>query len=244
VTIFDMNRRLFFSLALLSLPGFVMAAEEKKDRPVKIVLVGDSTVAPRSGWGDAFIALLKPGVEGINRALGGRSSKSFRTEGAWDKALALKPTHILIQFGHNDQPGKGPARETDPKTTYPENLARFIDEARAIGAEPILVTSMVRRTFSSDNQHLNDTLAPYAEAALKVGQEKNVKVVDLRARSKEQVEKLGPEGSKVLDADAKEGPKGGGGDRTHLSKKGAEMTAPLVAEELKRVGSDLAGCLK
>jgi pectinesterase len=236
-----MKRRLFLLLSALSLCSFALAAE---DKPVKIVLVGDSTVATKSGWGDAFIALLKPGVEGINMALGGRSSKSFRTEGAWDKALDLKPTHILIQFGHNDQPGKGPARETDPKTTYPENLARFIDEARAIGAEPILVTSMVRRTFGSDNKHLNDSLVPYAEAALKVGKEKKVLVVDLHARSQEQIEKLGPEGSKVLDVDSKDGPKGGGGDRTHLSKKGAEMTAPLVAQELKRLGSDLAGDLK
>lgn len=236
-----MKRRSFLALATLSLCSFAIAAD---DKPVKFVLVGDSTVAPKSGWGDAFIALLKPGVEGVNMALGGRSSKSFRTEGAWQKALDLKPTFILIQFGHNDQPGKGPARETDPKTTFPENLARFIDEARAIGAEPILVTSMVRRTFGSDAKHLNDTLVPYAEAALKVGQEKKVKVVDLHARSKEQVAKLGPEGSKVLDADAKGSEKGAGGDRTHLSQKGAEMTAPLVAEELKRVGSDAAKYLK
>jgi lysophospholipase L1-like esterase len=64
---------------------------------------------------------------------------------------------MLIQFGHNDMPGKGPERETDPKTTYRENLSRFVDEARAAGAQPILVTSIPRRNFRDgkrDHTHL------------------------------------------------------------------------------------------
>ena len=83
-----------------------------------------------------------------NTAQNGRSSKSFRDEGHWATALAAKGDYYLIQFGHNDQPGKGPERETDPATTFPANMARYVDEVRAIGATPILVTSLVRRTFS------------------------------------------------------------------------------------------------
>jgi lysophospholipase L1-like esterase len=239
-------------LMKLPLPLFVLLlalacvslAADPAEPGVKVVLVGDSTVQSKTGWGDAFIPLLRPGVQGLNLGKGGRSSKSYRDEGAWALALKEKPAYILIQFGHNDQPGKGPARETDPKTTYPENLARFIDEARAIGAHPILVTPMVRRNFDPEGKRLRRDLEAYAEAVRRVGEEKNVEVVDLHARSKDLIEKLGPEGSKVLDADQEGGAPGTGGDRTHLCDRGAAMIAPLVEEELRRIKSDLAQYLK
>src|SRR4051794_31505182 len=84
---------------------------------VRIVLAGDSTTAVGSGWGPGFIKCLTPDVDCINMARGGRSSKSFIHEGLWKKSLELKPDYILIQFGHNDQPGHGADRETDPETT-------------------------------------------------------------------------------------------------------------------------------
>jgi pectinesterase len=231
----------FFLIVLASIsPG----ADPAPPEPVKVVLVGDSTVQSKTGWSDAFIPLLQPGVKCLNMGRGGRSSKSYRDEGAWDLALKEKPTYVLIQFGHNDQPGKGPQRETDPKTTYPENLARFIDEARAIGAEPILITSLVRRNFDADGKHLRPDLEPYAEAVRKVGEEKKVGVVDLHARSKEQIEKLGPDGCKSFNADLSGEAPGSAGDHTHLSKHGAEMTAPLVAGELRQINSGLAKYLK
>ena len=117
-------------------------------RSPHIVLVGDSTVTEGSGWGLGFRQLVAPEVRVTNTAQNGRSSKSFRDEGHWATALAAKGDYYLIQFGHNDQPGKGPERETDPATTFPANMARYVDEVRAIGATPILVTSLVRRTFS------------------------------------------------------------------------------------------------
>ena len=82
----------------------------------------------------------------VNLALNGRSSKSFRDEGAWAKVMAEKPNFVLIQFGHNDVAGKGPERETDPATSYRANLERYVEEVRAAGATPVLVTSIVRRT--------------------------------------------------------------------------------------------------
>jgi pectinesterase len=116
---------------------------------VRIVLVGDSTVTNEGGWGGAFARRLAPGVECLNHAKGGSSSRSFYG-GRWTKALADKPDYVLIQFGHNDQPGKGPQRETDAATTYRDFLRKYIDEARAVGAKPILVTSVVRRQFDPD----------------------------------------------------------------------------------------------
>src|SRR5207248_29718 len=149
--------------------------------PVKIVLVGDSTVNDEGGWGTGFRASFGPQVVVVNLALNGRSSKSFRDEGHWAKAIAEKPQYVLIQFGHNDIAGKGPERETDPATTYRANLERYIEEARAIGAKPVLVTSIVRRLFDADGKFRPDTLVPYAEATRQVAREKNVPLVDLYA---------------------------------------------------------------
>src|SRR3954464_5867211 len=125
--------KILFALFVLLVPSPARAAGEPA-RKVRLVLVGDSTVVDNGGWGAAFAKLLGPGAECVNMARSGHSTKSFRDKGFWAKALEQKPNFVLIQFGHNDMPGKGPERETDPKTTYRENLARFIDEARAAGA--------------------------------------------------------------------------------------------------------------
>ncbi|HEX3654941.1 MAG TPA: rhamnogalacturonan acetylesterase [Pirellulales bacterium] len=205
---------------------------------VYIVLVGDSTVTDNAGWGRAFADLLLPTVRCTNTARGGQSTKSFLDSGNWAKALALHPTHVLIQFGHNDQPGKGPNRETDPKTTYRANLTRYVDEARAAGARPILVTSLTRRTFI--NGKLVDSLAPYPEAMKAVAAEKHVPLVDLHDRSFEVVERLGPVASEELGPFTKEGKR----DHSHLAEPGKIMTAQLVVAELCKVAPDLAPCFR
>ena len=162
---------------------------------VRIALAGDSTVTDQSGWGPGFAARLGPDAECLNLARSGRSSKSYINEGHWKKLLDAKPDIILIQFGHNDQPGKGPERETDPGTTYREFLARYVDEARAIGARPILVTSLTRRHFTPEGKIRSD-LGPYAEAVKAVAAEKKVPVIDLHARSIELLERLGPQAAR------------------------------------------------
>jgi lysophospholipase L1-like esterase len=207
----------------------IARAEEPKSEKVRIVLVGDSTVTDKAGWGLGFAALVKPGAECINQARGGASSKSYYDSGLWKRALEQKPTYVLIQFGHNDQPGKGAERETDPKTTYREYLGKYIDEARQAGAQPILVTSLVRRIFNPDGK-LRPDLEPYAEGMKAVAAEKQVPLVDLHARSKELAERLGPEKAKTF------GPahptQAGQIDGTHLNPEGAAAFAPLIAEEL------------
>src|ERR1035437_5856643 len=135
-------------ISLLLDAGAVSSTAQRS--PIRIVLVGDSTVNDQGGWGPGFRESFESDVEVINLALNGRSSKSFRSEGKWAPALDLKPDYILIQFGHNDSPGKGPDRATDPKTTFRENMTRYVDEARAAGATPVLVTSIVRRNFSPE----------------------------------------------------------------------------------------------
>lgn len=250
--------RLSFLVAIC-LSTFVViqsaAAASEAATATHVVLVGDSTVASKSGWGDAFAKLLVPGVECTNLAVGGRSSKSYRDEGHWKKAIAAKPTWVLIQFGHNDMPGKGPARETDAQTTFRDNLVRYIAEARSVGSKPVLVTSLTRRNFNQqgkiDPEHLVtgkdskgetlvDHLNDYVEAARAVAAKENVPLLDLNARSIEQMNQLGPEAAVSFDAKSKDPAHP---DKTHLSPLGATETAKLVADEIRKSVPELATLL-
>jgi lysophospholipase L1-like esterase len=212
-----------------------------KPRAVRVVLTGDSTVTDKAGWGLAFAKRLTPEVTCFNGSRSGNSSRSFYNNGSWKKALAEKPTHILIQFGHNDQPGKGPERETDPATSYREFLGKYIDEARAAGAVPILVTSVVRRNRNAEGK-IESTLTPWAEAAIAVGREENVPVVDLHGRSLEFLNRIGPEASAKFDPIHPNLP--GQFDRTHLNEPGAAAMAELVVDELKKVLPESKGWFK
>ena len=207
---------------------------------VRIALAGDSTVTEKVGWGVGFADQLTGDVECINFSQGGRSSKSFIDEGHWQKVLEAKPDYILIQFGHNDQPGKGPERETDPKSTYPQFMSRYADEARAIGAKPILVTSIERRKW--EGEKIRPTLTEYADAVKKVAAEKNVPLIDMNARTIELYEKLGEKGCEALEPkDPKDPSKL---DATHLNAKGSEVVGKIVADELKRTVPELAEYVK
>jgi pectinesterase len=209
--------------------GTVIAGESTQ--APAFVLMGDSTVTDGAGWGQGFKAQLAEGVVCVNTAAGGRSSRSFIDEGRLAKALALKGRWYLIQFGHNDQPGKGPERETDPATTYRTFLARYVDEVRAMGATPILVTSLVRRDFGTDGR-IRSSLTPYAEAATAVAAEKRVPLVDLHARSRALCDQLGPERSHGFNPPSKDTARP---DITHLNAQGSPVFARLVVEELIRV---------
>lgn len=165
-------------------------------RASKIVLVGDSTTAVQGGWGPSFCAdHVTSFLACVNLARGGRSSHSYRAEGSWDIALReMQPAgygsvHVLIQFGHNDQPGK-PGRSTDLAREFPDNLRRYVRDVRAVGAVPVLVTPLARRQFKAGV--LVDDLAPWAEATRKVAAELRVPLVDLHARSVAAVQALGP----------------------------------------------------
>jgi lysophospholipase L1-like esterase len=232
--------RAWSAAALLT--GLLFASHATAEEPaatagprVHFLLVGDSTVTDQAGWGEAFADRLLPPARCTNAARGGQSTKSFLDGGYWTRALALHPTHVLIQFGHNDMPGKGPARETNPKTTYRANLLRFVDEARAAGAQPILVTSIPRRNFIGAK--LRTELAPYVEAMKEVAAEKKVPLADLNARSIEAIERLGPEASEELGPIQEEN---GKRDHTHLAGPGKELTARLLVAELRRVAPELS----
>jgi pectinesterase len=202
---------------------------------IRLVLVGDSTVAEQSGWGPGFSRLAKEGVEVINLAANGRSSKSFIDEGLWSKALDARGRYYLIQFGHNDEPGKGPERETDPKTTYRTFMARYVDESRAIGAMPILVTSLVRRIYNPDGT-IKTTQTPYVEAVRALAAEKHVPLIDLHGISLADAENAGDD----VWADLSPRDDKGEVDRTHLNAKGSDVVGRMVVDGLRHSLPELA----
>jgi pectinesterase len=202
-------------------------ASRAEAQSVKIVLVGDSTVAEGGGWGPGFRAAMGSGYEVVNLARNGRSSKSFRDEGAWAPALTAGAKYILIQFGHNDGPGKGPDRETNPGTSFHANMADYVEEARAAGAIPILLTSIVRRNLTPEGKVKADSLVPYVEEVRRVAAEEKVAVIDLYELTLEQCETLGPARCAELNARAADG----SADTTHLSAKGQAEIGALVARK-------------
>ena len=165
--------------------------------PYKIILVGDSTMAPHSGWGGAFCSRhVKSSVACLNAGRGGRSTRSYRQEGGWEIALAeakvpgYRGTWVLIQFAHNDQSTR-PERWTDETTEFPANLRRFVEEVRSVGATPVLVTPLTRREFKDGK--LQNTLATWSDQVRGVAKALDVPLVDLNALSAAQTQEMGPE---------------------------------------------------
>ncbi len=232
------------------------ARDAEAERPA-LLLVGDSTLAPRTGYGDALCQRIAPNVACLNLARRGRSSLSYRAEGLWDRVLArLRASapglqhHVLIQFGHNDQPGK-PGRSTDLATEFPANLERYVADLRAAGAVPLLATPLTRRSFR-DGQ-LNNDLQAWADATRRVAGELKVPLLDLNRLSADTLQALGPAAADELamappptsplpPGQAASGASAGF-DRTHVGAKGACVFAELMAAELARQVPALASAL-
>lgn len=229
--------RLYATVATVS-PRYLTSTvlpDSKPRKVIKVLLVGDSTVSTYShthayqGWGWALSQFFDDRVQIENRARGGRSSKSFRDEGHWGSALETEPDYVLIQFGHNDNPGKGPERYTDPAPggSYRANLKRYVEEARQAGATPILVSPPTRRFYLEDGQiDPNEGNAPYAEATLAVASEVGCPVIDLNAETRLLFNRLEESHSDWVQPV---------GDRTHFTPRGARRIALIVAAELREL---------
>ena len=246
-----LRRGLAIAAALLCTACF-LPAENVAPGKIRIVLVGDSTVTDDAGWGKGFANSMAGDVEVINCAKGGRSSKSFITEGSWRKVLKMKPDYVLLQFGHNDQPGHGD-RETDPRTTYRQAMTQYVDEARAAGIEPILVTSLSRRQWGKDGK-IRSGLQPWVDAVKAIAAEKHVPLIDLHARSIKVYEQMGREKMLEISPLKKAKPRSANSantspgkpsvDGTHLNQKGSAIFGPIVAQGLKSAVPKLASHIK
>lgn len=217
-------------------------ANEFKDKKIKIVVLGDSTVQTYAqgsvvaGWGQVIQNYFNKNVGVRNRALSGKSSKTFIQQGLLDKALKDKADYAFVQFGHNDSHGKNRPESTDAKTDFKEYLRVYVKKLNATGTKVIFVTPMCRMTFSKDGT-LRDNLQPYADAMKEVAKKQNCPLIDLHEASRKFFTTLGPEKCKELCTGR---PK----DRTHFSLKGANAMAKLIIQELKKTNIPLAEYIK
>jgi len=234
----------------------VLTAFKSTDEKMTVFLIGDSTCAdkppvdsPETGWGMILHNYLTETVQVQNHAVNGRSTKSFINEKRWEAVTKQlkKGDWVLIQFGHNDQKIADSTRYAAPQTTYKNNLIKFVNETRAKGANPILITPVMRRKFDTNGQFV-DQHGEYPAAVKAVAKELGVPLIDLHAKSKATIEQHGIEGSKKLFMHYSTGfyskfPKGVTDD-THFSKYGASVMASLVAEGILESGVELKSFLK
>jgi lysophospholipase L1-like esterase len=251
-------------LAAAILAASLAAAQTAPSR-VRVILVGDSTMAVGSGYGPGFCALATPQLECVNMAKGGRSTSSYRAEGSWQKVIealkngaAFSDTYVLIQFGHNDQPGKE-GRSTDLATEFPANMRRYAEEVIAAGGKPVLVTPLTRRTFKDFK--VKDDLEPWAAATRGVARELGVPMLDLHTESLAAVNRMGPVASDQLamappppvvvaseatgtSAPAPKTEPAPVFDYTHLGAKGSAYFGKMVANELIAAIPALKPCFR
>ncbi|MDP3432858.1 MAG: rhamnogalacturonan acetylesterase [Bacteroidota bacterium] len=237
---------------LIGMTGIGVAQEVSENR-ITVFTIGDSTmankkaeVAPETGWCQVFPEFVDKTVEIKNRAVNGRSTKSFISEGRWKAVLDSLHTgdYVFIQFGHNDQKNQDSTRYTEPFTSYRINLERFVRETRAKGATPILFTSIVRRKF--ENGFLTDTHGNYPAVVRLIAAEMNVPLVDLQLLTAATVNALGDEVSKQIylwTSPTDKFPEGRKDD-THLSVEGASLVAKLAAQQLMLLDNSLAKQIK
>jgi lysophospholipase L1-like esterase len=240
-------------VALLAATATASAAEPA--RPATVWLAGDSTIAakrpqkrPETGWGEALEPLFRQGTVIVdNRAMNGRSTRTFIEEGRWQALVdALRAgDHVLLQFGHNDASAGKPDRYTPPDD-YRRNLERFVADVRAEGATPVLLTPVARRRFDASGV-LQDSHGVYPAIVREVARRHDVALVDLQRSSERILREAGAEGAKryylwLAPGESPNYPQGLSDD-THFSPEGAIRMAAAVADDLRTSGSPLADLL-
>ena len=220
-----------------------------------LFIIGDSTVrnstAGQVGWGDPLADYFDPAkIQVHNRAIGGRSSRTFLTEGRWDAVMAhLKPgDFVLMQFGHNDGgplnddrcrasiKGNGDEveeiiRKTDqlPESvrSYGWYLRKYIRDTKSRGATPIVISLIPRNIWENGKVGRADT--SYALWAKQAADQEAARFIDFNSILATSYEALGVEKTAAMFA---------GSDHTHTSRMGAEFHAKTLAASIR----GLQGC--
>jgi lysophospholipase L1-like esterase len=238
--------------------------------PVSIHLIGDSTVCmysrtqyPRWGWGQALPGILDENAAVFNWAVSGASSKSFvegylKDDGTysytelWSSIIdsIQEGDYLFIQFGHNDQKSDVNAQYAPLNDNgYYKYMRQFINETKAKGANPILVTSMERTSSynSSTGKFEKNTLGGYPAATKSLAAEADIPVVDLQQLSMDYYNTLDYDtvSRLYMNFAAGEWPNypTGSTDGTHFTYTGATALARLVMNDLKRQEHVLADYL-
>jgi len=218
-----------------------------------LYIAGDSTArsdAPLRGWGSEIGAFFDPAkINVVNRAIGGRSTRTFITDGRWDKILAdLKPgDFVLVQFGHNDdgdyknpnahgRPSiRGEGEETDQaikadlKTyetihTFGWYMRKFATDAKAKGATPILLSKVPHKDWS-DGKIIRKEQKTFVVWTRDAANTTGALFIDANEIIAEGLERLGPEKVAPLYGDA----------RTHSTPAGAKYNAAAIVVGMKEL---------
>ncbi|MCD8103384.1 MAG: rhamnogalacturonan acetylesterase [Alistipes sp.] len=221
------------------------AADGDLDGKIRVLLAGDSTVqdadherTPDWGWGQVLPRFFDDGVEVLNIAGAGRSTRTFIEEGRWDSLLSMTRAgdYVFIQFGHNDpKEGNKYASPAD----YRRNLELFVDEVRERGANPVLVTPVTRRRFD-DEGNVPFTHGVYPGVVRDVAEAKQVPLADLKTKSRRILMEHGVEDSKRIYLHLAPGENpirpDGLADDTHFSEYGAMLMAGVIADFIRTEG--------
>ena len=216
-----------------------------------VFVVGDSTARNQAnlGWGDHLAPYFEATrINVANRAMAGRSSRTYIREGRWDKVLAEMKAgdYVLIQLGHNDGGGprgslKGLGEETsdiaqpdgtiETVHTYGWYLRKYIADTRAKHATPILLTLTIRNIWTSgaDGKLRIERDMGYDGYIQQLAAEQHLLFVDMASIEADRLEAGGPEKAALLF------PK----DHTHTSAEGAELNAQSVVQALRATQSPL-----
>jgi len=209
-----------------------------------IYLASDSTVqtygaaqAPQQGWGQRIAEFFSDDVRFVNKAIGGRSSKSFIDEGRLDEIVAvIEPgDYLFAQWGINDRYRSDPTRFTDPSTTFKQYLNMYIDAARSKNAIPVLLTPTPRLDFS--NGAFQNGFVDYCAAIKEVGAATDTRVIDLQTKGLAYYTSIGLD---AVVANISLPPM----DVLHFQANGALQMARLVAEGVKESDLPIAGFVK
>lgn len=262
------------TLLLLAAALILFSAFRADKSVITIFMIGDSTMAnkkmdggnPERGWGMVLPGFFSEDIKIDNHAANGRSSKSFISEGRWEKVISKvkKGDYVFIQFGHNDEKADS-TRHTVPGTTFDENLRRYVNETRAKGGIPVLFNSIVRRNFvqpkdasitkdvrrtpgekeqPKEGTILFDTHGAYLDSPRNVAKELGVTFIDMNKITHDLVQELGPVESKKLFMFVEPNqvpafPKGRE-DNTHLNIYGARTIAGLAVDAIGKAIPELA----
>ena len=202
--------------------------------------------APVTGWGMPFKYFFDSTVSIDNRARGGRSTRTFISENRWQPiADSLhEGDYVLMQFGHNDEAKEEIYKERyTPVPDYRANLVKFIEETRAKKAVPIIITPVTRMRFDKEGKQ-QETHVEYTAACYEVAKQQNVVLIDLDRKSRELLQKLGPEASGLLFMQLAPGEHpaypDGQKDNTHFNEYGARRMAELVLAGIQEQNIELA----
>jgi lysophospholipase L1-like esterase len=244
-----MMKKISLTVFIFALLAFGFPVKKK----IRVWLIGDSTMclyesnrAPLTGWGMPFANFFDSTVQIENKARGGRSTRTFISENRWQPIAdsLSEGDYVLIQFGHNDEAKE--EKYKDRYTAVPDykiNLIKFITEARAKKAIPVLITPVTRMRFDKEGK-IQETHIEYTAAVLEIGNAYNTPVIDLDAKSRNLLQQYGPEYSKMffMQLDSLEHPNypNGQKDNTHFNEYGARRMAELVLAEIRNLKLELA----